>query len=432
MTFPSRLLGRFTGKLTAFSVLSLPGGESNLEAAKSGWWTFPTVVGASMTIAWAAEAAQFLFSQGLALAVVAWLQTIPEFAVEILIAWKRQVALMTASLTGAIRLLIGLGWPMIYVTASIFYRREAHRRLRAIHLDPEHAVEVVFLAPPVLYFVVIAAKKSFSILDGIILLVWYFFYLWVLKKIPPKSEEKIAEMDLIPRSILLSRPVWRNFWIVVLFLGGGVLMYVVVEPFVSSMLAMAAWLGVSQYVLVQWVAPLLSEFPEKVSAFYWARTVRKANMAMMNMVSSNVNQWTVLAATLPFVYALSLWHHGLPVQSVPLDAEQQLEILLTVAQSLVGLLVLANLSFHRNEAIGIFVLWFVQFFVSVLPAQKLFPTQPSAFFIGLRWAVAHTHLLVTIIYFVWAGVLIARMAAKRELWIALKTFARLWREHVKA
>ena len=48
---------------------------------------------------------------------------------------------------------------------------------------------------------------------------------------------------------------------------------------------------------IQWVAPFLSEFPEKVSAFLWARRVTHAPMALMNMVSSNINQWTLLAGT---------------------------------------------------------------------------------------------------------------------------------------
>ena len=77
------------------------------------------------------------------------------------------------------------------------------------------------------------------------------------------------------------------------------------EPFLGSLLAVSAALGVPQFVFVQWVAPFVSEFPEKVSAFYWARTIDRAPMALMNMVSSNINQWTLLAAMLPIVYSMS-------------------------------------------------------------------------------------------------------------------------------
>src|SRR3989449_8657811 len=99
------------------------------------------------------------------------------------------------------------------------------------------------------------------------------------------------------------------------------------------MLAVAGLLGVSQFVLVQWVAPFLSEFPEKVSAFYWARRVTHAPMALMNMVSSNINQWTVLAAMIPLVYGYSsLRHHGVWL-GFPFDDAQRVQIVLTLLPS---------------------------------------------------------------------------------------------------
>src|SRR6266581_1366433 len=94
------------------------------------------------------------------------------------------------------------------------------------------------------------------------------------------------------------------------------------------MLAVAGLLGVSQFVLVQWVAPFLSEFPEKVSAFYWARRVTHAPMALMNLVSSNINQWTVLAAMIPLVYGYSSLHHHGAWRDFRFDDAQRLEVLL--------------------------------------------------------------------------------------------------------
>ena len=54
----------------------------------SAVWTFPAMIGAAFVVAWGAEAAEFLMSQGLALAILALIQTAPEFAVEAVIAWK--------------------------------------------------------------------------------------------------------------------------------------------------------------------------------------------------------------------------------------------------------------------------------------------------------------------------------------------------------
>ena len=78
---------------------------------------------ASLLITWGAEAAQFFVAQGFALAMLAWMQTLPEFAVEAVLAWKQQTGLLLANLTGALRLLTGLAWPMIYLTAAVVHRR---------------------------------------------------------------------------------------------------------------------------------------------------------------------------------------------------------------------------------------------------------------------------------------------------------------------
>src|SRR5215510_11171781 len=109
-------------------------------------WTAPCILLAAMLIAWAAESAQFLVAQGFALAILAWLQTLPEFAVEAVIAWKQQIHLMLANLTGALRLLVGLGWPLIYFTAAGFHRAKTGMPLRRIELEEEHSVEAVALA----------------------------------------------------------------------------------------------------------------------------------------------------------------------------------------------------------------------------------------------------------------------------------------------
>src|SRR5207245_10691579 len=98
-------------KLKLLAFVSTAGGT-----ALAALWTFPSILLSAFLVAWGAEAAQFLISQGLALAILAWVQTLPEFAVEAVIAWEAggnpaRSHLAIANLTGAIRLLLGLGWP---------------------------------------------------------------------------------------------------------------------------------------------------------------------------------------------------------------------------------------------------------------------------------------------------------------------------------
>jgi len=338
--------------------------------ALSAIWTFPSIIFSALVIGWAAEAAQFLVSQGLALAILAWLQTLPEFAVEAVIAWEagidpEKVHLITANFTGSLRLLTGLAWPMIYFTAAFFRKRKqlSGKRLVSIHLDAEHAIEVVGLLPPITYFVIILLKGTLSLVDSAVLISMYVAYLYILSKIPAQDQEKIEEAAKVPRMILRMKPIPRDLSIAALFLIGGFWLYFVAHPFLYSMLALATFLGVSNFVFVQWVAPFLSEFPEKVTAFNWARKVKKAPMALMNMVSSNINQWTVLVAMIPIVYSLSRGQ----VSVVHFDHQQKIEIFLTVAQAVLGFLFLANMEFRWHEALGLFSLWFIQF---ILPKWR--------------------------------------------------------------
>jgi cation:H+ antiporter len=335
-------------------------------AASSAWsavWTFPSILASAFLVAWAAEAAQFLVAQGLALALLAWLQTAPEFAVEAVIAWgagknPAETHLAIANFTGAIRLLIGLGWPMIYFVAAFSAARSGRRRTWAdVRLESEHSVEVVGLVPPLVYFLWIWYKGRIDVSDSVVLILLYIAYLGVLWRMPPKKEDQVDDVARVSRAVLRLPGAWRGFAVLLLFAAGGFLLYVTVHPFLNSMLALAATLGVSNFVFIQWVAPFLSEFPEKLSAFYWARKVSGAPMALMNMVSSNINQWTVLAAMIPIVYSVSRGQ----LAALPFDPEQRLEILITVLQSLLAVMILANMRFSFWEAAILFILWFVQF-----------------------------------------------------------------------
>ena len=371
-------------------------------SALSAIWTFPSILLSAFLVAWGAEAAQFMMSQGLALAILAWLQTLPEFAVEAVIAWDagrnpERSHLAIANLTGAIRLLLGLGWPMIYFVFAYFGRRRGEQA-PAIKLNPEHATEIVGLLPPLLYFIVIVIKQSINWIDAVVLLSLYVAYLWALLRLPPHEVEQLAEAPKVSQWAYRQRGWRRQAAIGGLLAAGGFLLYVTAHPFLESMIALAAMLGVSQFVLVQWVAPFLSEFPEKVSAFLWARRVTHAPMALMNMVSSNINQWTVLAAMIPLVYGYSHYHHTGTWAPFHFDAEQRLEIVLTLLQTALGIVVLANMEFDWFDASALFVLWLVQFLAPHLREE------------------------VSIAYALWIVILLVGFLVKGQMLLAPKHF----------
>jgi cation:H+ antiporter len=357
-------------------------------SAWSAVWTFPSILVSAFVIAWGAEAAQFLISQGLALAILAWLQTLPEFAVEAVIAWNAgkdpsQTHLAIANFTGSLRLLVGLGWPMIYFVAAAF-GWERNRSFIAVKLESEHAVEVFGLLLPIVYFTFIWWKGSLALWDAFPLAACYFLYLFVLWKIPPREQEEEALEDLgvVPRKVLAMQPKPRGVSILLLFVVGGAILYFSAHPFLDSMLAIAGSLGLSTFVFVQWVAPFLSEFPEKLSAFYWARKVSSANVALMNMVSSNINQWSILSAMIPILFVISAGE----LRPLVFDHMQRQEILLTILQSFLGFLLLLNLELRFHEALILFVFWLVQF---VMP-----PWRDAMVYVYLAWCIVELVRLI--------------------------------------
>jgi cation:H+ antiporter len=381
-------------------------------------WATPAILISAMVIAWAAESAQFFIAQGFALAILAWLQTLPEFAVEAVLAWKQQVPLLLANLTGALRLLTGLGWPMIYATAAFFYKRRHGSPMRRIRLENEHCVEVVGLLAPLAYMTYVYFKGSLSVWDAVWLVAIYVAYLFVLSKMPPQEHEGIEDLDYIPRKVVTASPAVRNASIAALFVIGGGIIYFTAEPFLGSLLAVSTLVGVPSFVFVQWVAPFVSEFPEKVSAFHWARTVDRAPMALMNMVSSNINQWTLLTAMLPLVYSMSV---GSPAD-IAFDDTQKLELLMTLGQSLIGMMFLVNMELAWWEATALFALWGIQFAFSPVP--------PGAGFLG--FIAANIHEWVTWAYLIWSAIEIIRIVAGKRHPLAFRLFADVWRARVMA
>ncbi|HKQ59088.1 MAG TPA: hypothetical protein VJY35_14595 [Candidatus Eisenbacteria bacterium] len=372
--------------------------EEAQRGATQAIWTFPSIVGSAFMLAWGAEAAQYYVSQGLALAILAWLQVMPEFAVEAVIAWHQDVPLMTANFTGALRLLTGLGWPTIWLVFALSRRRRGEPGFwRPIELDEEHAAQVVGLIPPLLYWAWIIWKGTLSLFDAGVLIVMYAGFLVVVNRIPPKDHEELEDVALVARAVIGLDQPRRWLAIIGLFAVGGVLLWMVAHPFLVSMIGLATVLGISQFVFVQWVAPFLSELPEFITTSYWARRRSKAGMALMNMASSNINQWTMLAAMLPIVYSISI---GRPTD-VPM-AEHRVELMLTLLQGSLGMILIANLTFTAYEALGLFALFFIQFLVP------------------------HWREEVSIVYGVWLAIEIGSALWRPGRLRAFAVFPRLW------
>src|SRR5438094_934202 len=85
---------------------------------------------------------------------------------------------------------------------------------------------------------------------SILLSACYFVYLWILWKIPPRQsdEETLEDLGVVPRRVLKLNPGKRAVAIWLLFLAGGVILYLSAHPFLNSMLAIAGTLGISTFI----------------------------------------------------------------------------------------------------------------------------------------------------------------------------------------
>ncbi|HEX9124421.1 MAG TPA: sodium:proton exchanger [Actinomycetota bacterium] len=334
------------------------------------------IVGAAFLLSWAAEVAQLDISAGLAIALLAFIAVLPEYAVDMVFALKggnavqaygaackppgssveAACSLALANMTGANRLLIGIGWSMVVFIA---WSRWRARRLpeREVVLSREHSVEVAFLGLATVYSLTLPLKHSVTLWDSLILVGIFVAYTWRISRAPAEEPHLVGPA----RYLGTFSKRGRRASVVAMFVFSAVVILLTAEHFAEALVATGRDFGISQFLLVQWLAPLASEAPELLVAGLYAWRLN-TNAGLGTLVSSKVNQWTLLVGTLPIVFAIGVGgFHGLPI-----DPHQREELFLTAAQSFFGLAVLATLSISTREATLLFGLFWAQFVIGAI------------------------------------------------------------------
>ena len=312
------------------------------------------IFASAFILSWAAEAVQVDISESLAVAILALLAVLPEYAVDFVFTWKSahdpsQAHYAIANMTGANRLLVGLGWPLILFLFILVKKK------KEIVLEKSQRVEVFYLAMATIYSFTIPLKGELNLIDTVILVTLFGLYTRRIAQMPTVEPEMVGPAKIIVNM----NTVPRRAATICLFLFSGAVIFLVAEPFAESLVAAGAHLGIDEFLLVQWLAPIASESPEFIIAATW--TLRgSASSAMKALISSKVNQWTLLIGTIPLVYAIS----GGVIKPFMLDELQNHELILTAAQSLFGVAVLANLRFRRAEGTLLLVLFLAQLIVA--------------------------------------------------------------------
>lgn len=317
------------------------------------------ILAGAFLLSWGAETAELDISQGLALAVIAFIAVLPEYAVDFVLAWEAgadpeeaEKGLAVANMTGGNRLLIGLGWPLVF--ALFIYRT----RLKELVVDRQRSLELVFLAIATLYVILIPLRHSISLIDTMILVSMFVIYLYFTSRAESEEVELVGPARAM--GSLSNRP--RRTLVILTFAFSAATIIAAAEPFADSLVEIGEEFNVSEFLLIQWLAPLASESPEVLVAGLLAWRGRAAK-GMGALISSKVNQWTLLIGTLPLAYALSAGDFTL-TSGLPLDDRQREEIFLTAAQSAFAIAVFINLTMGRMEAIALFVLFATQLFIT--------------------------------------------------------------------
>ena len=361
--------------LRTLTIFDLPHPEMNhqVESAIFGI----AILAAATILVWASEVAEQMISATLALALLAIVAVLPEYAVDLYFAWTapdnpENAAFALANMTGANRLLVGFAWPLIFF---IFWYRE---RKRDLVVGEENAVGLIFLGVATIYSFTIPLRQHLSLLDSAILISMFVAYLILSSRTPPREEAELVgpakAIDALPK-----RQRWAA--IIGLFLFAAGVVFAAAEPFAEGLVDSGKALGIDEFILVQWVAPLASEAPEFILAALLALRGR-AIAGMTVLISSKVNQWTLLVGSLPLAYAIS----GRSFAPLHIDSRQVEEVFLTAGQSLFAVAILMSLSLNAREAAIMFIL-----FVGAL----LFPIEAVRWgFGGMYVALALRWLLV--------------------------------------
>ncbi|MFN8543217.1 MAG: sodium:calcium antiporter [Candidatus Binatia bacterium] len=320
------------------------------------------IFGAAFLLSWASEVAQLDIPRALALAFLALVAVLPEYAVDVYFAWRAgqdpaYTAFASANMTGGNRLLLGIGWA---VPVLAVWLREGRRE---VELPEGQAVEVNYLALATLYSFVIPIKGTLSLIDTVVLLAMFIAYL----RAAGRTHHEEPEVEGPAEALVALGTMGRRAAVLGFFLVAGAAILTAAEPFAESLVATGRRFGIEEFLLVQWLAPLASESPEFIVAILFALKGAAA-AGIGTMISSKVNQWTLLVGALPAAFALSGGHFGPMV----LDLRQREEILLTAAQSAFGLVIIANFRFAVGEALVLLGLFLVQLVCTSTAARWLF------------------------------------------------------------
>ncbi|WP_440007629.1 sodium:calcium antiporter [Halomicrococcus sp. SG-WS-1] len=357
------------------------------------------VLGASFMLAWGAETAEEDVPRAFALAVLAVLAVAPEYAVDALYAWTaganagtargaEAANLAVANMTGANRILIGLGWSGIALFTVYRSRSDVDPAVEKasgflkgkVKLDRDIATEIAFLLAATTYAFFVPLGDGIGVADTLILVGLYATYIAIIiRGEAGETEEHVG----VPAYFQSWSRGPRISVVLLLFVYSGTMIYTAVHPFAHGLETLGKNFGIPAFFMIQWIAPLASESPELIVVAYLVNKAR-STAGFNALISSKLNQWTLLIGTLAVVYSIALGQVG----TLPFDEKQAAEIWITAAQSFFAIAILTNFSISVREAVALLVLFVTQVGAEFVVIQTL--AEPQAAELSLLILYAYT------------------------------------------
>jgi cation:H+ antiporter len=331
------------------------------------------IVSAAFLLSWATELAELYVPPAFALIVLALVSVLPEYAIDIHFAWEAATnpayeEYAVANMTGANRMLVGLGWSSLVLV--LFMRS----RVRTLEVNANQRVPLGFLLIATLYSFILPIKGTLSLWDSA------FLFLIFVAYVRRALSSDVEEAPLVgPANWIAERcgDGLRITTIVFFLVYACFVIWSSAEPFADGLIKLGLGWNIDEYILVQMVAPLASEAPEFIVAILFVLKGR-ASTALGALISSKVNQWTLLVGAIPIAYSLGSGE----IRALELAARPQEELLITSAQSLFAIAVLADLRFTLAEALVLFGLFAIQL---MLPFE------------GVRYAFSGIYFLLVLV-----------------------------------
>jgi len=349
------------------------------------------IIGSAFILSWAAEVAQKDVSQNLALVFFALVAILPEYVVDLYFAWTASInpsytSYALANMTGANRLLVGFGWSLIVIVLFLKFRRVG------IVLEERRSLDIFWMSLFTIYGFFLAIKRSMNLVDTAVLFILFGFYIRQAARVGVQEPELVG-----PPAVIAELPSsLRRLATAIMFVFSGIAILALAEPFAESLVRSGEILGIDEFFLVQWVAPLASETPEFVVVLLLALR-GLPSMALGALISSMVNQWSLLVGAVPLVYSLGhAVNHFSFVSTFPFDARQVSEVVMTAALSVMAVSMVVNFRFRFREALALMALFFVQLVGAIVLEENGYGALVSHF----EYLMSAVFLLIAFVLFV--------------------------------